>query len=125
FKVLFGENLFEEENQFSGSDAQRAKDLQNCIDNPEVKAILCARGGYGTVRIIDKIDFSRFTGSPKWICGYSDVTVLHNKLSRIGIESQHSTMPINFATNTTQALDGLFDALSGKLLGHHFESHPF
>lgn len=125
FKVLFGKNLFEEENQFSGSDKQRAEDLQSCLDNPEVKAILCARGGYGTVRIIDQIDFSRFTISPKWVCGYSDVTVLHNKLSRLGIESLHSTMPVNFSTNTAAALNSLFDALVGKSLEYHFDAHPF
>ncbi|WP_417589430.1 S66 peptidase family protein [Owenweeksia hongkongensis] len=125
FKVLFGKNLFEEENQFSGSDKQRAEDLQACLDNPEVKAILCARGGYGTVRIIDKIDFSRFANSPKWICGYSDVTVLHNKLCNLGVESLHSTMPVNFTTNTPEALDSLFDALMGKSLAYHFASHPY
>ena len=125
FKVIFGKNLFEEENQFSGSDTQRAEDLQTCMDNPEVKAILCARGGYGTVRIIDSIDFSRFAKSPKWICGYSDVTVLHNKLSRLGIESLHSTMPINFATNTPEALSSLFDTLSGKSPEYRFDAHPY
>lgn len=125
FNVLFGKNLFQEENQFSGSDIQRAEDLQTCIDNPEVKAILCARGGYGTVRIIDKIDFTHFSKSPKWICGYSDVTVLHNKLSKIGIESLHSTMPINFASNTQKALDSLFNALSEQPLEYYFKKHPF
>lgn len=125
FKVLFGKNLFEEENQFSGSDTQRTEDLQACMDNPEVKAILCARGGYGTVRIIDKVDFSRFAISPKWICGYSDVTVLHNKLCNLGVESLHSTMPVNFKTNTAQALNSLFDALAGKSIAYHFESHPY
>ncbi|WP_417612542.1 S66 peptidase family protein [Owenweeksia hongkongensis] len=125
FKVLFGKNLFEEENQFSGSDTHRTVDMQACMDNPEVKAILCARGGYGTVRIIDKVDFSRFANSPKWICGYSDVTVLHNKLCNLGVESLHSTMPVNFTTNTPEALDSLFDALMGKSPEYHFESHPY
>lgn len=125
FKVLFGKNLFEEENQFSGSDTQRAEDLQTCMNNVEVKAILCARGGYGSIRIIDKIDFSRFTNSPKWICGYSDVTVLHNKLSNLGIESLHSTMPVNFSTNSSEALNSLFDILTGKSLQYHFEAHPY
>lgn len=125
FKVHFGKNLFAEDHQFSGTDAQRTDDLQACLDNPEIKAILCARGGYGTIRIIDNIDFSTFQKAPKWVCGYSDVTVLHNKISSLGIESLHSTMPINFPTNTTEAINSLFDSLEGKSIRHQFSSHPF
>ena len=82
------------------------------MDNPDIDAIICVRGGYGTVRIVDRLDFSKFVQNPKWIVGYSDVTVLHAKLQSLGIESLHATMPINFQTNTQQSLDTLFDAYS-------------
>lgn len=124
FKVATGEHLFGEENQFSASDEKRLSDFQNFIDDPEVKAILCVRGGYGTVRIIDGINFLPLIENPKWIAGYSDVTVLHNKLSRLGIESLHSTMPISFATNTPQALESLQASLTGESISYNVATHP-
>lgn len=125
YNVQFGKNLFKEDHQFSGTDQQRAADLQSCLDDENIKAILCARGGYGTVRIIDQIDFSKFQKSPKWVCGYSDVTVLHNKISLLGIESLHSSMPINFKTNTPESLDALFELMKGKSKTYHFAPHLF
>ncbi len=125
FKVRTAPNLFQEHNQFAGTDNQRLQDLQAFVDDPEIKAILCARGGYGTVRIIDDLDIRPLLNSPKWIAGYSDVTVLHNQLSRLGIESLHSTMPINFSTNTTEALESLRKALMGDTLNYTIPAHPF
>ncbi len=110
-KVLHGPNLSMVSNQFAGTDQQRADDLQWAIDHPMVKAIICFRGGYGTVRILDLVDFEPFKASPKWICGYSDVTVLHQKLATLCIASLHSTMPINFSENTHEATDSLRSAL--------------
>jgi len=112
-KVVFGKFLFEEDNQFSGTVAQRTLDLQNMIDNKEIKAILCARGGYGTVQIIDKIDFSSLNTSPKWIIGYSDITVLHSHLNQLGFATLHATMPINFSHNTQKSLDSFKNTLFG------------
>jgi len=115
FKVSFGKNLFESENQFSGSDLQRARDLQEAINNPEVKAILCARGGYGTVRVIDKINYNALGVQPKWIIGYSDVTALHCHLQQTqNVASLHATMPINFEKNSVKALNSLFNVLKGE-----------
>ncbi|MFZ6053144.1 S66 peptidase family protein [Halocola ammonii] len=115
FEVVLGENLFAEHHQFAGTAEQRLSDFQQMLDNPKVRAILCARGGYGTVQIIDQIDFSKFRQNPKWICGYSDVTVLHNHIyQNCGVTTLHSTMPINFAKNTPEALQSLYDALTGK-----------
>jgi muramoyltetrapeptide carboxypeptidase len=74
---ILGKHLFSEHHQFAGTTDERAADLQEMLDNPEIKAILCARGGYGTVQIIDKVDFTKFMEQPKWVIGYSDVTVLH------------------------------------------------
>lgn len=115
YRVVFGNNLFRAENQFSGSDAERASDLQVFLDDPQVKAVISARGGYGTMRIIDCLDFSGFKKSPKWIIGYSDITVLHAHIHRhCGTASLHATMPINFGKDeySTQTL---LDTLAGKL----------
>ncbi len=124
-KVVFGKNLFKEDNQFSGTVTQRSSDLQSMIDDDSIKAILCARGGYGTVQIIDKVDFSHLIKNPKWIIGYSDVTVLHSHLHQLGITSLHATMPINFEKNTPKALESLKSALFGlgnltEINHHHF-----
>lgn len=127
FNVILGENLLEDCNQFAGSDNQRAADLQNAMDNPEVDAILCARGGYGTVRIIDKIDFTNFKKNPKWICGYSDVTVLHSHIHNLGIETLHATMPLNFPENgdVNRAMETLVKSLKGESLEYVFKSEMF
>lgn len=124
-EVVLGKNLFAIEHQFAGTIAQRTSDLQVALDNPEIKAIICARGGYGTVQLIDKIDFSNFIENPKWIIGYSDVTMLHNHIHQnFGIPTLHATMPINFPTNTTESLHSLKDALFGKELTYSCAYHP-
>ena len=114
FAPIYDERLFLSYNQFAGNDEQRASVLQHYLDADDIDAIMCVRGGYGTVRIIDRLDFDKFMQKPKWIVGYSDVTVLHAKMQSLGIESLHATMPINFQDNSKQALDTLFDALCGK-----------
>ena len=114
FVPIYDERLFLSHNQFAGNDEQRASVLQHYLDADDIDAVMCVRGGYGTVRIIDRLDFDKFLQKPKWIVGYSDVTVLHAKMQSIGIESLHATMPINFQDNSKQALDTLFDALCGK-----------
>ena len=113
-KVVLGDNLFSDKHQFSGTIAQRSADLQNMIDDSSVQAILCARGGYGTVQIIDNINFSTLKNNPKWIVGYSDVTVLHSHLNKLGFASLHATMPINFEGNTNKSLESLKNSLFGN-----------
>lgn len=95
-QVVYGDNLFLEDNQFAGNDQQRAADLQWMLNNPNIQAVICARGGYGTSRIIDSLDFSILKQEPKWIIGFSDVTVLLSQLFNEGICSIHGTMPIFF-----------------------------
>ncbi|MBN1117154.1 MAG: LD-carboxypeptidase [Bacteroidales bacterium] len=95
-KVTYGKFLFEEYNQFAGTDTQRLSDLQSSIDSPNIKAIICARGGYGTMRLLDKLNWKEFRKSPKWIVGFSDITAIHNKLHNLGFQSIHGPMPINF-----------------------------
>ena len=123
-KVVFGINLFQEEDQFSGTVEQRTADLQVMIDDNSIKAILCARGGYGTVQIIDSIDFTNLKINSKWIVGYSDVTVLHSHLNNLGIASLHATMPINFKSNTKESLSSLKNSLFGNLNSIECKAHP-
>ena len=124
-EVVFGGNLFEEDNQFSGTVEQRTTDLQSMIDNDVIKAILCARGGYGTVQIIDNINFYNLKKNPKWIIGYSDVTVLHSHLNNLGIASLHATMPINFVNNSNKSLQSLKNSLLGELNRIEYKSNIF
>lgn len=123
--VLLGDYIFEEYNQFCGTDEQRISDLQNALNNPSIKAIICARGGYGTVRIIDKIDFTLFQKNPKWVCGFSDVTVLHNAIHNLGIASVHSTMPVLFSREEQkEAIESLRKTLFGETIEYKFSTHP-
>jgi muramoyltetrapeptide carboxypeptidase len=124
-KVVLGINLFKEEDQFSGTVEQRTADLQSMIDDNSIKAILCARGGYGTVQIIDSIDFTNLKINSKWIVGYSDVTVLHSHLNNLGIASLHATMPINFKSNTKESLLSLKNSLFSNLNRIECQAHPF
>lgn len=121
FDVVYDERLFLSYNQFAGTDEERAAVLQQYLDDDNIDAIMCVRGGYGTIRIIDRLNFDKFMQNPKWVVGYSDVTVLHAKLQSLGVESLHATMPINFKENTKTSLDSLFDALEGKELSYEVE----
>ena len=117
-QVVTGSHLFGESNQYSGNDEERAADLQVMLDDKDIKAIVCARGGYGTVRIIDMIDFSAFEQHPKWIVGYSDVTVLHSHIqTQLGVETLHAIMPINYTDEGSEnAIESLRKALFGETL---------
>lgn len=121
FEVVLGKNIYAAENQYAGSDTQRLFDFQQMLDDSSVKAIICARGGYGTVRIIDRINFSAFIKNPKWIIGYSDATVLHSHIhSCFGIETLHATMPLNFPPDgaDNETLNTLKKALTGEKLNY-------
>lgn len=114
FIAVYDDRLFTEYHQLAGDDDFRASVLQDYLDRDDIDAILCVRGGYGTIRIVDKLDFTKFEKHPKWIVGYSDVTVLHAKMQQLGYQSIHGTMAINFEKNTKEALESLFNALTGK-----------
>ncbi len=127
-KVVKGKNLHSEYNQFAGTEQERALDLQEMLNDSEIKAIFCARGGYGTVQIIDEIDWSFFKRKPKWIVGYSDITVLHSHIQRVcNIESIHAVMPVNFNTTeiTNEAVSSLKNALFKGKNKYIIPSHPF
>lgn len=92
---IVGANVFNKADHFAGTDEERCEDLQNAMDNPSVSAIWCARGGYGTVRILDKLDYTQFKNHPKWVIGYSDITALHNQLHNEGFQSIHALMCVS------------------------------
>lgn len=120
--VLLGEHLFKVENQFAGSDLDRSSDLQWALNHQDINAIIIARGGYGTLKLLETIDFTAFKNNPKWVVGYSDVTVLHSAIHQLGIASLHATMPINFSKNK-EATKSLIDALFGEYQAINFEPH--
>ncbi len=127
-EVVKGKYLHEFDNQFAGTVKQRTYDLQNMLNDVEIRAIFCARGGYGTVQIIDDIDWSAFRRFPKWIVGYSDVTVLHSHINRhCGVETIHATMPINFPNNgiDNMSITSLQSALFNGKNVYEFFSHIF
>ncbi len=124
FVPVYDDRLFNQYYIFSGDDDTRAAVFQEYLDNEDIDAIWIARGGYGSIRIIDKLDFTQFLQHPKWIIGFSDGTVLHDKLSRLGIPSLHAAMPFYFANKTPEAKQSLFDALTGKPLHYEIASNP-
>lgn len=111
FRVFVSEHCLGEHHYFSGTDGERAADFQKGIDNPEVKAIVCARGGYGCIRIVDTLEWAGMLRDPKFIVGFSDVTVFHQRMQRFGLESIHATMPLNFTSNSEESLSTLLSAL--------------
>lgn len=119
---VMGRTIGLEEHQFAGTDQERAADFQEMLDDPDIRAIWCARGGYGTVRIIDALDFSNFLKNPKWIIGYSDITVLHSHVHINNVATLHSCMPIDFYKATDEAQLSLKEALFGKYLGYTISS---
>jgi len=115
-EVVIGNTIGLDNNQLAGTDEQRAADFQKQLDNPNIKAIWCVRGGYGTVRMIDFLDFTKFKQSPKWIIGFSDVTVLHSHLNTMGYASIHGIMPVS-----SKATEEAKESLRKALFGEHLE----
>ena len=116
--VVLSPNIFGHDHSYlAAKDEGRLSDFQNMIDDAEISAIVCARGGYGTTRILDRLDFQHLLKNPKWIVGFSDITAVHLKLNALGIESIHATMPIMFSQEAslpsiTSLLEILFGATS-------------
>jgi muramoyltetrapeptide carboxypeptidase len=112
--------------QFAGSDGERLADLQAMLDDPEIKAVICARGGYGTGRLIDRVDLNALASRPKWIAGFSDATALHSVvLMKIGLAVLHSPMPYTLREGKDEAgLASLINALRGKFPDYEVPPHP-
>jgi len=123
-EVVIGKTIGLDDNQLAGTDAQRAEDFQQQLDNPNIKAIWCVRGGYGTVRMIDLLDFTKFKQSPKWIVGFSDVTVIHSYLNRLNIASIHGAMPVTVGKASVESIESLRKALFGESLEYEIPFSP-
>ena len=122
-EVILGETITAEQHQFAGSDTLRAADLQKYLNDPEIKAIIAGRGGYGTIRIIDELDFSTFKTNPKWLIGFSDITVLlSHTLATLNTQSIHAQMPYTFEESTPEALLSLKGVLFGEPLSYQYNS---
>jgi muramoyltetrapeptide carboxypeptidase len=123
-KVVEGAHLFDNEFQYAANDEKRLRDFQMMLDDPQIKAILAARGGYGALRIIDRIDFTRFRKNPKWIIGFSDITVIHSHIqNNLGIETIHGCMAggFDFRKNDRQSSETLKKALFGETLTYKID----
>jgi len=125
-KTITG-SIFARHHQFAGEDKDRLDDLQHMLDHPDIKAIFCARGGYGTLRLLDKIDLKGFAEHPKWVVGFSDITALHAYLQmRIGVASIHAAMPYTFREVSdieNPAAASLFGILKGEFPSYTVPSH--
>jgi muramoyltetrapeptide carboxypeptidase len=124
YKVLVGKHTKGQHHYFSGTDDERAADVQWAIDHPAVKAIVCARGGYGAVRLLDRVQWANFLREPKWLLGFSDITNFHLHAMQLDIESVHCTMPLNFAENSPEALASMLTVLKTGTVQHAWPSEP-
>ncbi len=124
-EVVLGETAIAEYHQFAGDDDLRARDMQRFLDDDSIKAIIAARGGYGTIRIIDKLDFTRFAQNPKWMIGFSDITVLHAHIyAHCGVQTIHGQMPVNVADASASSLQTLKKGLFGEDVKYDIAPHP-
>ena len=128
YKVELGKHVFAGHFQFAGTDAERLEDLQAALDDPETAAIICSRGGYGTVRIIDKLDCRNFKKHPKWLVGFSDITILHICINNLGVATIHGAMPRYFFNDNnlpTENLETLMQLLTGQPVQYKIKSQDF
>jgi muramoyltetrapeptide carboxypeptidase len=123
--VILGKTIGKEDNQLAGPDWQRATDFQEMMDNPSVKAIWCAKGGYGTVRMIDRLDFTKFKQHPKWFIGFSDATVLHSHINNFDIATVHGIVGISVAKATPEAIESFKKALFGGEISYSIPAHTY
>jgi len=125
YKVKLGTTVGAKKDSFSGTDQQRAEDLQTMLDDASVKAILCARGGYGASRIINTIHFQAFNKQPKWVIGFSDITVLHAAILQQNCMSIHGPMAAAFAKGEAGEpyIQSLKKALEGEKTSYTIPAH--
>lgn len=123
--VITGKTIGLSDNQLAGPDWQRATDLQQMLDNPSIKAIWTAKGGYGTAKIVDRVDFAKFKQRPKWLIGFSDVTVLHSHINNFDIATLHGIACISVSGATPEAIESFRKALFGEKLVYTIPAHEF
>lgn len=124
--AITGKNLFRKHHQFAGTDRERAEDFQQMLDDDSIKAILCARGGYGTIRTLEHLNFKKFLNHPKWIIGFSDITAIHSYINtNLGIKTLHAQMAVNFPDTgkENQSLKLLKETLFGRPLAYSWETN--
>lgn len=127
-KVVVGKHVFNQNNHFAGTDEERTEDFQQALDNPNIKAIWSARGGYGSVRILDKLDFTKFQENPKWIIGYSDITALHNHVHNLGYETLHAMMGTSMSydpEDTKESIETFRKGLFGEEIDYEVPSSKY
>ena len=126
YEVVLGKTIQNAYHQFSGTDQERQKDFQTALNDPNVKAIFFARGGYGAQRVIDLIDFRGFINQPKWLVGFSDITIVHNLVNQFyGIQTMHAPMPITMPQNTEASLKHLSQIMKGEKEPISFETSSY
>ncbi|WP_066223294.1 S66 peptidase family protein [Formosa haliotis] len=126
--AVVGKHVFTQHGHFAGSDKQRAADFQEALDDPKVKAIWCARGGYGTVRMMDLLDYTKFKAQPKWVIGYSDITGLHNQIHNLGYQSLHAMMCSSLPQNLDdipETISSFKDAIFGTPLSYNLAGSSY
>ncbi len=123
-EVVLGENVFKKHNHFAGTDEERKNDLQTALDDKNIKAIWCSRGGYGTVRIIDQLDFKAFKKTPKWVIGFSDITTLHSAIHNLGVATIHGTMTGSARIASAEAKKSLYRSLFGYTNEYTISTNP-
>lgn len=121
---VIGANAFKTYGFLAGTDDERAADLQLMLDDPQIKAVFFTKGGYGTLRIIDRIDWMKFRQNPKWLVGYSDITLLHSHVHNFGIQSLHAVMLQGYPKSTPESVESIRNALFGEGLAYSFPSAP-
>jgi muramoyltetrapeptide carboxypeptidase len=121
---VLGEHVHSTHGFFAGTDEERRADLQQMLDDASIKAIIFTKGAYGTMRIINDINFSGFTTNPKWIAGYSDITALHHHINGLGIETIHSVMLQGMNTANEATIETLRAALFGEQLTYTIATNP-
>ena len=124
-KIKLGATIGLDTCQLGGTDLERAADFQDMMDNENIKAIWCSRGGYGTVRMVDLLDFTKFNKNPKWIMGFSDVTVLHSQANVERVASLHCIMPFTVPKASDEVKETLRKALFGEKIEYTIPSKPY
>lgn len=125
YEVIIGKNTYKKYFTFAGTDNERLNDLQEAFNDKKTDAIFCSRGGYGSIKLINKLSIKNFKKHPKWLVGYSDITIFHNLLNRHKIPSIHAVMPLLFFDKNNQLspnVDSLFSLLKGEKPNYNFES---
>lgn len=127
-EVVLGKNVFNQNNHFAGTDEERCQDFQEALDDINIKAIWSARGGYGSVRILDKLDFTKFKIHPKWVIGYSDITAFHNHIHNLGVETIHGMMATSLEQKPEEIMNTISSfkkSLFGKALSYTVASSKY